>query len=156
MKKMHPALFSAVFLFASLTAMPVIAEPPQAGAHRQPAPEGAVVRFDGLEDGAVVPPTFTVRFAVDGMEVAPAGSDIPNTGHHHVLVDVEELPDPNLPLPMNDHVIHFGGGQTETELTLPEGNHTLQLLFADYAHIPHDPVVASERITITVSADAEE
>ena len=90
----------------------------------------------------------------DGMGISPAGTDVPNTGHHHLLVDVADLPDPNLPLPMTEQILHFGKGQTETQLTLPEGEHTLQLVFADYAHIPHDPVVASDRIRITVSSAA--
>lgn len=126
------------------------------GIHRSPSPEGARVGFDGLADGSVVPPTFSLKFTVDGMGISPAGTDVPNTGHHHLLVDVADLPDPNLPLPMSEHILHFGKGQTETELTLPEGEHTLQLVFADYAHIPHDPVVASGRIRITVSSAAPE
>jgi hypothetical protein len=88
------------------------------------------------------------------MGIAPAGSKIDNTGHHHLLIDVTEMPDMNRPLPATDHIRHFGKGQTETELTLPEGEHTLQLLFADYSHTPHDPVVMSEKITITVSVNA--
>jgi hypothetical protein len=124
-------------------------------AHRSPSPEGAEVAISNIEDGAVVPTTFLVQFSVTGMDIAPAGTDIENTGHHHLLIDVEEFPNPNLPLPANEHFIHFGGGQTETTLTLPEGTHTLQLVFADYMHIPHDPVVKSEPITIVVSADAE-
>lgn len=122
-----------------------------ATSHRSKAPEFASVSIVNIEDGAVVPTTFLVQFSVSGMGIAPAGSNIENTGHHHLLVDVDELPDPNLPLPKNEHFIHFGGGQTETELTLPEGEHTLQLEFADYSHVPFDPVVVSERITIQVA-----
>ena len=101
-----------------------------------------------------MPPIFTAKRAVEGMDVAPAGTDLPNSGHHHLLINVPELPDPDVPLSMTDQIRHFGGGQTETELTLPEGEHTLQLVFADYLHIPQQPVVKSERITITVSADS--
>lgn len=124
------------------------------GSHRRSSPAGATVGFDGLADGDTVPPTFNVRFTVAGMGIAPAGTDLPDTGHHHLLIDVEELPDPNLPLPMTEQILHFGKGQTETELTLPEGEHTLQLVFADHAHIPHNPVVTSDRIRITVSVVA--
>ncbi len=122
--------------------------------HRTPSPPGATVGFANLADGDVVPPVFTVKFSVNGMTVAPAGSQVENTGHHHLLIDVAELPDMNQPLPATDHIRHFGKGQTEAELTLPEGQHTLQLLFADYAHIPHSPPVMSKRITITVKAGA--
>jgi len=127
----------------------------QADAQRSPSPDGATVSFANIEDGAVVPTTFLVQFSVSGMGIAPAGTNIENTGHHHLLIDVDELPDPNLPLPKNEHFIHYGGGQTEANLTLPEGTHTLQLVFADYIHVPHDPVVKSEPVTIVVSADAE-
>jgi hypothetical protein len=122
--------------------------------HRMPSADGASVGFANLTDGAVVPPAFTVRFTISGMGIAPAGSRIENTGHHHLLVDVPELPDLEQPLPANDHILHFGGGQTSVELNLPEGEHTLQLILADYAHVPHDPPVMSEMISIRVSADA--
>jgi hypothetical protein len=121
---------------------------------RSPSPPGASVAIANLEDGAVVPPTFLVQFSVTGMTIVPAGTDAKDSGHHHLLIDVVELPDPNLPLPMSDTIMHFGKGQTETELTLPEGTHTLQLVFADYRHIPHDPIVMSVPITITVAAPA--
>ena len=124
------------------------------GTHSSPASEGASVAFKTLQDGDLVPPTFAVKFLVSGMGIAPAGSMIDNTGHHHLLIDAIEMPDLNLPLPATDHIRHFGKGQTEAELTLSEGEHTLQLLFADYSHIPHEPPVMSDKITITVSADA--
>lgn len=122
-----------------------------AGPHRRPSPPGAEVGFVNLKDGDTIPSPFEVVFFVNGMGIAPAGTDIENTGHHHLLIDQEALPDPNLPLPMTDKVLHFGKGQTRTALQLPAGQHTLQLVFADYRHIPHDPVVKSDRITITVT-----
>jgi hypothetical protein len=121
---------------------------------RTPSPEGATVGFSNLADGDVVPPDFHVKFTISGMGIAPAGTQIENTGHHHLLIDVDQLPDLNQPLPATEHIRHFGKGQTEAELHLPEGKHTLQLLLADYAHIPHDPPVMSKVITITVAADA--
>jgi hypothetical protein len=88
------------------------------------------------------------------MGIAPAGTDIENTGHFHLLIDLEELPDFDQPLPANEHLLHFGKGQTQVELDLAPGEHALQLLLADYAHVPHDPPVMSEVITITVAQDA--
>ncbi len=120
--------------------------------HRTPSPAGASVGFANLADGDIVPPIFTVKFAISGMDIAPAGTQTENTGHHHLLIDVAELPDMNLPLPATDNIRHFGKGQTEVELTLPEGPHTLQLLLADYAHIPHSPPLLSAKITVTVKA----
>ena len=117
---------------------------------RSPSPPGALVSFANLSDGDVVPPVFTVKFAIEGMAIAPAGTQSEFTGHHHLLIDVDELPDMNLPLPATENIRHFGKGQTEVELQLPEGKHTLQLLLGDYAHIPHQPPVMSKKITITV------
>ena len=114
------------------------------------APEGASVYFIEPADGATVSSTFTVKFGLSGMGVAPAGVDKENTGHHHILIDMDELPDMSLPLPANDQVKHFGGGQTEATLTLEPGEHTLQLLLGNHLHIPHDKPVLSEKITITV------
>ena len=115
-----------------------------------PSPAGASVFFIEPADGATVPSTFTVKFGLKGMTIAPAGTDQPNSGHHHLLIDVTDLPDMKLPLPANDHVVHFGKGQIETQVTLPPGKHTLQLVFANYLHIPHDPPVISKKITVTV------
>lgn len=115
-----------------------------------PAPEGAQVYFIEPLDGATVGQTFTVKFGLKGMGVAPAGVDVPATGHHHLLVDVANLPLLDAPLPMSEQVRHFGKGQTETELTLPPGTHTLQLLIGDKHHVPMEPPVISEKISITV------
>ena len=123
-------------------------------AQRSPSSDGATVSFGTLKNGDTVPPTFTVTFMISGMGVAAAGTNIDNTGHHHLLIDVVDLPDMDQPLPKSDKIRHFGDGQTEVELTLPEGEHSLQLVFADYVHRPHDPVVISDKITVTVSADA--
>ena len=112
------------------------------------SPANAEVYIISPKDGETVPATFTVKFGLKGMGVAPAGTDKANTGHHHLLVDYEGLPDANMP--MGKDVKHFGGGQTETELTLAPGKHTLQLILGDKSHVPHDPVVVSDKITITV------
>lgn len=114
------------------------------------SPAGAKCYIISPKDGETVKSPFTVQFGLKGMGIAPAGVIHENTGHHHLLVDVDELPDLNAPLPSTDHIIHFGGGQTETELNLPPGKHTLQLILADPLHIPHDPPVISKKITITV------
>ncbi len=114
------------------------------------APEGAKVYFISPQDGETVSKTVTVKFGLQGMGVAPAGIKKEGTGHHHLLIDVDTLPDIKLPLPANDHIKHFGGGQTETTITLKPGKHTLQLLMGNYLHIPHDKPIISEKITITV------
>jgi hypothetical protein len=113
--------------------------------------------FIGLSDGAVVSSPVTVRFGLKGMGVAPAGTEKDGTGHHHVLIDraawgmgPDDATSAADGLPSDEHHRHFGGGQTETMLELPPGEHTLQLLLGDAFHVPHDPAVTSARITITV------
>src|SRR3954451_5182409 len=116
------------------------------------APPGALVYFVGLKDGQTVPTTFTVNFGLKGMGVAPAGSDKENSGHHHLIIDAE-LPPLDQPIPSDFNHLHFGAGQTEAEVTLPEGEHTLQLLLGDKNHIPNSAPLFSDRIRIHV-ADA--
>ncbi|GHF27837.1 hypothetical protein GCM10017044_23730 [Kordiimonas sediminis] len=113
------------------------------------ADDKASVYFIGIKDGDTVPSTFTVRFGLNGMGVAPAGVEQDNTGHHHLLINTE-MPDLSEPIPMDDNHRHFGGGQTEVTITLPEGKHTLQLLLGNAFHTPHAQPVYSDRITITV------
>lgn len=101
-------------------------------------------------DGQTVSSPLTVRFGLEGLGVAPAGVEREGTGHHHLLVDVDELPPLDEPVPADDRHIHFGGGQTQTTVELSPGEHTLQLLVGDHLHIPHEPPVMSEKITVTV------
>lgn len=115
---------------------------------KSPSADGAQAYIVSPMEGATVPTTFDVVFGLQGMGVAPAGTQVNNTGHHHLLVDAAELPDLNMPLGAN--VTHFGAGQTQTTLTLTPGQHTLQLILGDHLHIPHNPAVVSEKITITV------
>jgi hypothetical protein len=129
---------------ALLAAGPVLAQ-------GTPAPEGARVYFANLKDGDTVSSPVTVVFGLDGMEVAPAGTEKPNTGHHHLLVNATlEGAALTESIPADENHIHFGKGQTETTLELPAGTHTLQLVLGDHFHVPHVPPVTSERITITV------
>jgi hypothetical protein len=116
-----------------------------------PSPAGAKVYIINLKDGAEVTSPFLLQFGLSGMGVAPAGVEKPNTGHHHLLIDTK-MTDEQMkqPIPADDTHKHFGGGQTEAMVTLPPGKHTLQLLLADWTHIPHAPPVMSEPITITV------
>ena len=139
MKPAIPTLLACAFALA-----PAYAEMP-----RQPAPEDAGVYFIEPTDGATVSSPFKVLFGLHGMGVAPAGANLANTGHHHLLINAPDVR-LDMPLPSDDQVRHFGGGQTETVLELAPGTHTLQLVLGDYAHIPHDPPVMSEVVTITV------
>jgi hypothetical protein len=116
---------------------------------RTRAPADARVLFKAPADGATVSGTFAVEFGTEGMAIVRAGDNTPASGHHHLLVDIG-LPDPGMPIPADANHLHFGDGSTSTELTLAPGEHTLQLLLGDHLHIPHDPPVYSEQITVTV------
>lgn len=116
---------------------------------RTASPEGARVFFISPADGDTVSNPIAVEFGVEGMSVVTAGDPAPASGHHHLIVDAP-LPNFGLPIPATDNYIHFGDGSSSTEITLEPGSHTLQLLFADHLHIPHDPPVMSATITITV------
>ncbi|MCB1505389.1 MAG: DUF4399 domain-containing protein [Hyphomicrobiaceae bacterium] len=113
------------------------------------SPEGAKVYFISPKDGDEISGPLTVKFGLSGMGVAPAGIEKPKTGHHHLLIDVDKV-DMDNPLPADEHHKHFGGGQTETTITLPAGKHTLQLILGDHNHVPHKPPVMSDKITVTV------
>ena len=116
-----------------------------------PSPPGATVYFINLKDGDRVTSPFKIQFGLTGMGVAPAGSQNPNTGHHHLLIDTQISPDQmKQPIPVDAQHRHFGGGQTEVVLTLPPGPHTLQLVLGDGAHTPHEPPVVSPVIKVTV------
>lgn len=115
-----------------------------------PAPEDAFCYIVWPTDGEVIPGgDFVVLFGLHGMGVAPAGVDKEFTGHHHLLIDTD-LPPLDKEIPNDDHHVHFGRGQTEYQIKLPPGTHTLQLLLGDKDHIPHTPPVMSEKITIRV------
>lgn len=120
-----------------------------AGLERRPAPAGAAAYIIEPADGAVVASPVRVVFGLRGAGVIPAGIERDGAGHHHLLIDTG-LPDPALPIPADDNHRHFGGGQTETEVELAPGTHTLQLLLGDERHVPHDPPIVSDQITIEV------
>ena len=117
---------------------------------RTPAPEGAEVFIVSPKDGATVDKTFTVKFGMEGLKLAPATDQTPGTAHQHLLIDQKELPDASVPIPATDTVIHYGKAQTETELTLTPGKHTLQLVAGDKLHMQFNPTVASKVITVNV------
>jgi hypothetical protein len=85
------------------------------------------------------------------MGVTHAGDAAPNMGHHHLLIDVTDTPDPNEPILSDRKHLHFGSGQTEVRLDLPPGPHTLQLVLGDANHVPFDPPVMSRKVRITVT-----
>ena len=114
-----------------------------------PSAKGASVYIISPANGAVVSSPVTVKFGLVGMGVAPAGVDKKNTGHHHLLIDTD-TPSMANAIGKDDKHKHYGGGQTQTTIELSPGKHSLQLVLADKGHVPHNPPVKSEKITITV------
>jgi hypothetical protein len=142
---------SSRLLLALLLAVAVPAVQAQ-GLPRTAAPANASVYLVSPANGATVKgPQVTVVFGLKGMGISPAGMKMDNTGHHHLLIDSELPADLSQPIPANDNSVHFGKGQTETTVTLKPGKHTLQLLLGDHLHVPFNPVLASDKITITVT-----
>ena len=136
-------MYRLVFLILALSAFCSHAQ------ERTPAPDNAELYFISPADGATLSNPINVRFGLRNMGVAPAGIKYEDSGHHHLLVDTA-VPALNLSIINDENHRHFGKGQTEVTLDLPPGDHTLQLLLGDFAHIPHDPAVISRQIKITV------
>ena len=107
------------------------------------------VYFINLEDGDRLESPFLIQFGLSGMGIAPAGTDRANTGHHHLLINVNEI-DLSKPIPSSSSHIHFGGGQTESLIDLMPGDYSMQLVLGDMTHTPHNPPIISQRINITV------
>ena len=133
------AVLASVLMGASVMAMAAT-----------PAPEGAKVSIISPADGATVDKTFTVKFGVEGIQLAPAGDQTPNTGHHHLLIDVDQPIAAGQVIPADANHVHFGKAQTEAEVTLAPGKHTLQLELADKNHMTFEPVIVSKKITVNV------
>lgn len=141
---------SALLLFFSFTVSSAFVMSAQAADIKlTKSPKDASAYFLSPKDGDKVSSPVTVIFGLKGMGVAPAGVKAPNTGHHHLIID-GELPKPKQAIPANDTYVHFGKGQTQTEVKLKPGKHTLQIVLGDHNHIPHDPMVKSKKITIEV------
>ncbi|MGY3533608.1 MULTISPECIES: DUF4399 domain-containing protein [Bradyrhizobium] len=129
-------------------ALALLASP--ATAQNKPAGKDTKLYFIWPHDGAKVKSPFWCRFGLRNMGVTHAGDEYPNSGHHHLLIDVNEPLNPNEPIPSDKSHQHFGAGQTETQLDLAPGKHTLQLVLGDAKHYPFNPPVVSEKITIRV------
>jgi hypothetical protein len=110
----------------------------------------ALLYFIWPQNGTVIKGGFWCRFGLRNMGVTHAGEDFANSGHHHLLIDVNEPLDVNEPIPQDKNHLHFGAGQTEARIELPPGKHTLQLVLGDHKHYPFNPPLVSEKITITV------
>jgi hypothetical protein len=145
-----PSLSGALSAAAVCAALTFSAAAQPAHAGDTPAPEGAYVSFASPAPGSKIrAETVHIKMNLIGMAVAPAGTAAAGTGHHHLLINTE-LEDPDAPIPADENHIHFGAGQTEVHLKLPPGTHTLRLVVGGANHIPHDPVIQSEPLEITV------
>jgi hypothetical protein len=110
----------------------------------------ASLELNGIEDGKTYSSPIKIDFIVKNMKVVKAGVNEKNSGHHHLLLNLDEMPNLKMPLPMTENILHYGKGQTSTTLELSPGKHTIQLLFADYSHTPHNPPLMTKKITIFI------
>jgi len=141
---MRTAIIGAALAIAVLALTPAFAA-------RTASPENAETYIIWPTDGTVIHGgKFWVRMGLRNMGVCPKGINIPNVGHHHLLVDADLPSDMSEQIPSDRNHLHFGAGETEARIELPPGKHTLQLLLGDHDHIPHDPPVYSKKITIIV------
>ena len=124
---MRTYLLSVFFVLSFLCAH-VTPEVVQAEADVEPR-----VFFVEPEDGATVSSPVHIKMGVSGMAVSKAGELKPHTGHHHLIIDGAGVAEGSI-VPADARHIHFGAGQTETDVSLPSGTHTLTLQFADGAH----------------------
>ncbi len=142
---------ACVTMFAATAAMSAMAaDAAPATTQRTKAPAGVELYFISPRDGDTVGTEVTITFGLKGMGVAPAGIALANTGHHHLLIDLESPPRADAPIPADGQHVHFGGGQTQTTVKLSPGTHTLQLNLGDSLHRQFDPPILSEKITVTV------
>jgi hypothetical protein len=132
----------------ALAAMLAVVSLPAAA--QMSAPAGAAVYFIEPADGATVKSPVTVKFGLKGMGVAPVLVDWPDTAHHHLLIDRDPIPPGSL-IPDDAQSLHFSNGQTEAEVTLSPGTHTLILQLGDHQDTTHLPTIVSKKITITVT-----
>jgi hypothetical protein len=110
----------------------------------------ALVWIESPQDGQRLSSPVTLSFGSSGVEISPAGIERNNSGHHHLLINLQTLPAMDMPLPANAQVMHFGKGQTQATIELEPGVHSLQLLLGNHLHVPHARPVMSDKITITV------
>jgi Domain of unknown function (DUF4399) len=140
---MHGVRMASIVAAAIMLATPAF---PQG----KPAPDDAYLYFVWPQDGTVIKGGFWCRFGLRNMGVTHAGDDFANSGHHHLLIDVNEALDPNEAIPQDKNHLHFGTGQTEARIELPPGKHTLQLVLGDAKHFPFMPPVVSKKITVFI------
>ena len=132
-------------LLGSLVLLPIAAVP-----QGLPTPKDASLYIISPKDGATISGPFWCIFGLRGMGISHAGDQFPNSGHHHLLIDVDEPLNPSEPIPQDKKHLHYGAGQTEALIELPPGQHTLQLVLGDAKHFPFNPPLVSKKITITI------
>ena len=144
----------AVFAETHSTATTVPNDPPamqettKGGSDVDGAVKMSKVMIIEPKDGATVATKFKVKFGIEGMRVESAGKVTPGSGHHHLIVDGTPVAKGQV-VPNDATHMHYGKGQTETDLTLKPGAHTLTLQFADGAHMSYGEMM-SQTIHITV------
>ena len=142
---MGRSLLLSIALFIGVPAMAQMAE------LSSDVAADAQVWIESPVDGQGVSSPVTIVFGSKNVSISPAGIEQMNSGHHHLMIDMDELPAMDMPLPGSAQLIHFGKGQTSTSLSLEPGEHSLQLVLGNHLHVPHTRPVLSKKITIVVN-----
>jgi hypothetical protein len=135
----------STLLLGMLALLPTIAVP-----QGLPTPKDAYLYIISPKDGATISGPFWCVFGLRGMGISHAGDQFPSSGHHHLLIDVDEPLNPREPIPQDKKHLHYGSGQTQALIQLSSGQHTLQLVLGDAKHFPFNPPLLSKKITITI------
>lgn len=109
------------------------------------APE-PTVRFVTPRDGDTVSSPVQVQMSVINYEIDPAGEVVEGSGHFHVMVDIDCIEEGTV-IPGTEGHYHYGKAQTEAEIEMEPGEHTLCLQIGDGIHTATTLI---DTITITV------
>jgi hypothetical protein len=131
----------------SMSSMKHMADSAQSATALPEVPAGAKVYFKNLKQGEKVKSPLKVEMGIEGLKIDTAGIIVVGSGHHHLLIDAGDSITSGQVVPKDEHHLHFGKGQTVTEVILPPGKHVLTLQFADGIHRSYGGRLAS---TITV------
>jgi hypothetical protein len=125
------------------------AEPPVDGLAKPTLHDDAKVFFTSPADGASVTSPVAIEFGLQGAEVKPAGENVDNSGHHHLIINGTGIEQGRV-VPKDETHIHYGGGQTSAEVTLAPGQYTLTMQFANFQHLSYGAAAAASiKITVT-------
>ena len=86
-------------------------------------------------NGDTLTGSVRIQLSTRNVEIRPAGTDEPGTGHHHLFIDRDITPIGE-PIPTEQGIVHLGMAQNEYVLEgLAPGEHTVIDVIGDYQHV---------------------